>query len=418
MDKGFDKIYKNAEMLENRVYQNKTPALVEMRLEEAYKMYNKAAYASQNVDEIRKSVEKLTKVLLLQMNFFSDHPERCANYDITMSDSISKLSYWLSYEHYVFRKPNEVCGDLIDDLVGELFLKLLFCTENVLDSTLLQIFAEGSHERAYCYRAHLHYKAAEALFKQSIVLSRDDNHRAAKLRLEDAYKPVEDCRKTCREAFNQELKREEKQFVDEVFENIQIVSREVEDEKIRTEAFVLLTNAEKMHEKIMTIDEDLNFGEVYVVFDMYQLARVKVDEKDVELEAKIYSRMGIYHYKVLKLPASKEKAKDYLTKSIRLALSLEPKNVTQEQWYREAATLLETLQQEFLKTEESKLEEEKKKYEKELGELKTFLNNLGPGYCGIDTLRQTFSSITAKYGPPSKPDFKFIQKLNKKVSYS
>jgi hypothetical protein len=127
----------------------------------------------------------------------------------------------------------------------------------------------------------------------------------------------------------------------------------------RVQTFILITQAKKMLSEAFYEDDTINLELFYDILDKYREAlnynNINNERKDIELEAICYSELGFLLCTVLK---SRERAKELLTHAVSLAMSLHPKNVHEERWYRKAVSCLTELRNYFVKQES---EEEKKR---------------------------------------------------------
>ena len=143
-----------------------------------------------------------------------------------------------------------------------------------------------------------------------------------------------------------------------------------------------------------------------------------VDEKqsqlqkdDIELEAICLAKLGKVIYRIFK---NSEKAKKYLSVCVGLGLSLEPKNVTNEKWFKEANSDLKILQMgstiELDKKEGEERETFKAEYSQIFTEIKTehdkgrinflkFILNKYPhkGYTKIDDISDEYCKDKKKF---------------------
>ena len=103
---------------------------------------------------------------------------------------------------------------------------------------------------------------------------------------------------------------------------------------------------------------------------------------------------------------SKEKAREYFSRSIQLALSLEPKNVREEEWFKKANDFLRELQNKQLKAEHVQLQVERKEFEEELAELDEFLRK---NVRFQEELKSELSDLVSKYKPKGRHDIQIIQ---------
>ena len=220
------------------------------------------------------------------------------------------------------------------------------------------------------------FKKAKFFFNSGVVYGECNEVKLAKYNFEEIQRPVEEFYRVFNDAQKiSSVSSKDRQQLDEIKEEVRILEGETLTEMTQVIGRLSLAAANEKHEEVMKNQETLDFELVYYVYDLYHHALSQVRDKDVELEAEILSIMGTYQLKVLKMPNSRNKAKNYYTKCIELALSLHPKNVTTEKWYKDAEDNLRDLQKDVLKSEHEKDSEEKQKYTKELLEVSQFLDD-------------------------------------------
>lgn len=81
-------------------------------------------------------------------------------------------------------------------------------------------------------------------------------------------------------------------------------------------------------------------------------------DKDIELEAEILSKLGLIYTDILVL---KNKAKTYYYESFRLAEAMKPKMFTNESWFKRCSSQIKKYQKEVIDEEEKRKEAERKK---------------------------------------------------------
>lgn len=102
------------------------------------------------------------------------------------------------------------------------------------------------------------------------------------------------------------------------------------------------------------------------MFDLVNAKKENLQKDDIELEAICLSRLGKVLYRIFK---SRDKAKKYLSLCIGLALSLEPKNVTNEKWFKEANSDLKFLQMGDTLELDAKKEKEEEEFKAHFSEI-------------------------------------------------
>ena len=282
------------------------------------------------------------------------------------------------------------------------------------------ISVSGTHKTAIAIKSLLYFKKAKFFFQKGIVNGEKGNLQEAKYCFEEIRRPIEEFRQAFNEAKKMpSISATDKEYLVDLDAEVDILESETLTEITQVIGRMSLAAANEKHEEVMKDREILDIDLAYCVYDLYHYALSQVRDKDVELEAEILSIMGSYQLKVLKMPNSRIKAKGYFKKSIELALSLHPKNMTNKKWYKEAEEKLRELQKDILKSEHDKSSDEKKLYERELMEVAAFLGNRRVS--AIDQFKNEVLLIIKKY-PPKVAGFDakkieaIDEKDNKKVS--
>ena len=117
--------------------------------------------------------------------------------------------------------------------------------------------------------------------------------------------------------------------------------------------------ADKMFDATINDAEDLNLSAIWQVIDFYTESIVLTRENDIEQEAMALSKLGVLYYKVL---LQKERAKTVLMRVIQLAQSLQPRNLAEEDWFKNASKFLAQYQQDLQRKEEREREKARQKY--------------------------------------------------------
>ncbi|XP_075260760.1 uncharacterized protein LOC142352210 [Convolutriloba macropyga] len=408
----FDWCLKEAEVYESKETKNKSPALVECWLDKSYKSYCNAALAAITSEQKETALSMIKKNLDRKRQFFVQNPQRCSDINTFDVEKISKYFHWVTYLKLVTDDSNDF--EEIGYEIDQLLFDFEESAQNLSKDSILNAMAEGTHNNMFGVKAVLYYKIAKLFFSNGVFKSESQDFRAAKYNFEEVRRPVESFKKLFGESKKMRFLSETvKKLLEELNGEIEVVEEETIIEMTQAVGQLSLEAATLKHDEVMKQNENLDFDKVYYVYDLYHYAWTQVRDKDIELEAKLMSKMGTYHYKVLKLQNSKAKAREYLKKSIELGISLTPKNVTSHDWYKEAEENLREIQKETLKSENQKLEEEKKKYEKELTEVANFLDNCR-GKADFQ-LKTEIMNIIDKY-PPKTTGFK--KDKIEKIEYS
>lgn len=94
--------------------------------------------------------------------------------------------------------------------------------------------------------------------------------------------------------------------------------------------------------KALFNEEQIDMDAIYDALDAYHLAINLAKEKDMELEAICCSHIGKIFYKAFK---KTDKARQYLYDCVRLGMSLLPKDVSNESWFKKAKMWLDEIRQ-------------------------------------------------------------------------
>ena len=117
--------------------------------------------------------------------------------------------------------------------------------------------------------------------------------------------------------------------------------------------------ADNLFETTINTAEDLDMKAIWQVIDFYTESIVLTRENDVEQEAISLTKLGILYHKVL---LQKTKAKEILMRVLQLAQSLQPRNLNEEKWFRDASEIIAGYQTEQKRKEEKEWEKARKEY--------------------------------------------------------
>jgi hypothetical protein len=143
----------------------------------------------------------------------------------------------------------------------------------------------------------------------------------------------------------------------------------------RVKTFICISQGKKIMSQAFYEDETINMEFFYNILDKFREAlniNSILEKKDIELEAICYSEIGCLLYVVLK---NEERASELLNHSVGLGMSLHPKNVHNERWYKKAFTSLEEIRENKIKREH---EENKKIREQYFDEIKPDVDKFKP----------------------------------------
>ncbi|XP_075259646.1 uncharacterized protein LOC142351488 [Convolutriloba macropyga] len=369
-----------ASNLESKLNSKMAPAIQEQQLDDAYGFYRKAAESARNGDDLQSTLKDVQRVLIEKMKFYRKNPQYCTNYWQAVSKLIEDISYLHSRLRFKtgsnqkadFGKIPEEIDRILDDVEKHMWSNI-----DPYEASCLMFgsFAQGADKNAMGFKLFANYKYADYLFKEGVKsLENDEMLLNARKVFKEAYTPLEagqyiiDRSKRVEGIFENEKKwlgKWEKEF--------EIKRNEVLMESKRTDAKILLQEAEKQHLDAITNKEVFGLEDAIDIYDLYHQVLTIARDFDIEIEAHVCCKMGVYHYKILHFPDSKEKARKLFQRSIQLALSLSPKNVTKEDWYKTAENHARELQKQQQKAEHVENLTEREKFSEELQTLKTFL---------------------------------------------
>jgi len=168
----------------------------------------------------------------------------------------------------------------------------------------------------------------------------------------------------------------------------------------RAEALKEMASGNDLLEKAVNDEESLIMDFIWDALDHFKHASILCKEKDIEIEAQLYGRIGFGYYKVLKLT---KKAKDYFEASIRLALSL-GRNLSGKEWYEQINGYLREIREEEMKKENSDLSKRREKlvevHQKEIEELEKARK---------DKTHQDFIKFILQKYPPKGQTFELLE---------
>ena len=117
---------------------------------------------------------------------------------------------------------------------------------------------------------------------------------------------------------------------------------------------------------------------VWQAIDYFRESIVLIRGLDLELEAKCLTKLGLVYHNVL---LDKTRAKEVLMRAIQLAQTLEPRNFNEEQWFRDATTIISKYQREKKLREQREWNATREKY----------LQNLKPD---LELLKNKFETLS------------------------
>ncbi len=145
------------------------------------------------------------------------------------------------------------------------------------------------------------------------------------------------CKQALGEAYKDGLENEV------LIEDIQELVERCSFHHNRTWALIKLQKADRMLSKQINEQEEIDMDEMWAIADLYKEASLAIREHDIEIEAELASKQGQMFHKIFK---ENDKAKHYYDTSIKLGLSLHPKDPSCLEWYKVATKELKALQME------------------------------------------------------------------------
>jgi hypothetical protein len=138
----------------------------------------------------------------------------------------------------------------------------------------------------------------------------------------------------------------------------------------RCDSYRNISESDKLFQKAVFENEELQFHLVLLSLDKLREVLMNIEEGngnkyDVELAAITFSKMGVIFENVIK---NRVKSELYCKKAVELGLTLHPKNVEVEKWYKDAKQILELIRKERDQEERKNMKEAREKYEEELKE--------------------------------------------------
>lgn len=143
----------------------------------------------------------------------------------------------------------------------------------------------------------------------------------------------------------------------------------------RCDASRYIQESDNIFRKAVFEEENLQFDMIIICLDKLREALMQIEcreEKsfDVELAAIAYSKLAVIFHKIIK---NASKGGLYAKESVDLGMSLLPKNVEIEQWFKNSKEILAEIRKKKEKEEADEIRESKKKY---LNELKDIIYDL------------------------------------------
>ena len=165
-------------------------------------------------------------------------------------------------------------------------------------------------------------------------------------------------------------------YLQEIFDELEEMQENCDFYLLRCDVNNKILKADKIFSDSINEDETINMELFYNCLDFYREAYITINSwnkdssPDIELEAILSSKLGYILFKVLK---NIDRSKILLKMAVDLGLSLYPKNVSLEEWYRKASNTLTDIRILLQNEEEDLIKQGKQKY---LDELKDILEKI------------------------------------------
>jgi len=144
----------------------------------------------------------------------------------------------------------------------------------------------------------------------------------------------------------------------EIYEELKEKQQSFDFMLIRAKALKEMANGDELLNQAINSEEGLIMDYLWDALDHFKHASILCREKDIEIEARLYGRVGYTYYKILKLS---NKAKEAFETSIRLALSL-ARNLSGEEWFEQVSGYLQEMREDETKRENAEMMKKREKF--------------------------------------------------------
>lgn len=239
--------------------------------------------------------------------------------------------------------PNEWVYQLsakVSNGIDEYFKVYANDEEKVMD--LLLKLKENLNDNLKCY---LLYKISVFYYHASLKQIEYD--------INLSFRSINECR-----FYSEECSKLSKQLDNRVSFDIEEIISDRSLQECLIDGLRYFNIAEKNLDKVINYEETLNIESIWDCIDLYHDAIVRTLDKDIELEAKIKSKLGYIYKNILKLHHI---AMRYFYDSFNLAEAMKPKLFTHESWFIRATNAIKQSQGEKIDEEKKKKRETKRK---------------------------------------------------------
>lgn len=180
---------------------------------------------------------------------------------------------------------------------------------------------------------------------------------------------------------------------------------------IRSKALMYIKQGMDLFNAAVYLNEDLKMDQIFDAIDKYREALLQTGcfqegKVDIELEAICYSKLGYIFYHIFK---NSVKSEILVKQSVDLGLSMHPKNVGIEEWYKSSVAILKEIRNKREKEEREKKDEVREKYMKELSEDLDKINNIWKE----KSVEQFMKYILTNYPPQENLNFNVDEQKEK-----
>jgi hypothetical protein len=330
----------------NKIFQsineNLSPLIIQSRLSEAQKCYNRALTEATTNEDISSACKNLFSVSYRLQKFYSTHEFNDIKVDFhaEMSQKYAKdaLSYGFNFQsdEWVERlkeSSEEAFIDYYKALLSRSYEERILALLKISRASSKNICVLINYRICECY-----YRRADELLHSNLI--------------KQAFAKNNEC-----DYFYEESLKDAKEN-DQIVDELEELKDDFILQRLMLEGLKSKLVAKNLLKECLNSHEELNFDLIWDVIDWFKDAIVKMRGKDIESEAEISSDLGYVYGNILKL---KEKSKNYFHISWHLIDSLRPKVFTRFKWYQRCAQAIQQYQQEKIDKETESFEADKKK---------------------------------------------------------
>ena len=336
------------------------PVLRIERYQKALNCYHKALDGAVNEEERSSAYKNLAVTTHYITTLLSDQRE--------IDQALFYFKECLTYGNLAISTAR---GFMSEDWIGTIVERL----ESIFSDTFDLIVSLEQHQRikilhrfyfvpeSKLHRAKMLKQLVKDYFHISVVSLEENSYKECLRALSELYTPLTKLEEIVSASLDGE-------FILEVQDFISTMNEDVFKNRCISECLQKRMMADQLLETYIYDVEDLDVNAIWQVIDYYTESVVLTRENDVEQEAISLTKIGILYHKVL---LQKRRAKEVLMRVLQLAQSLQPRNLSQEKWFKDASSILSEYQRDQKRKEEQEWEESRKKY---LDNLKPNLNIL------------------------------------------